>query len=257
MTSSPLHNVLASEIAHPATKTAGSHHAPSSKMKGKQKGNLHDPPVAGKQKRHINNQPPPVKKQRGRISGATNYSSADIDALFDLIEEHLPLGGQGWNSVGDTFNSWSQENGCPSRTPKSLELKFKQILKTSKPTGDAECPPHVECAHEINELMNQKVGSRDLDDEEILDNDTISIPSDEENVCPRATARQSGASPIAHHITNRVLHAVTPCPRRQVGQEILNTISSALSPAAQQARSEEQNSHSLQATQLFTLNTCI
>ncbi|KAK2461365.1 hypothetical protein APHAL10511_006589, partial [Amanita phalloides] len=173
----PPPHVLASEIAHPATKTTGSHHAPSSKMKG----NLHNPPVTGKQKRHINNQPPPVKKQRGCISGAANYSSADIDALFDLIEEHLPLGGQGWNSVGDAFNSWSQENGCPSRTPKSLELKFKQILKTSKPTRDAECPPHVERAHEINELMNQKVGSRNLDNEEILDNNTISIPSDEEN----------------------------------------------------------------------------
>ncbi|KAK2463364.1 hypothetical protein APHAL10511_004620 [Amanita phalloides] len=253
----PPPHVLASEIAHPATKTAGSRHAPSSKMKGKQKGNLHDPPVAGKRKQHIDNQPPPVKKQRGRISGATNYSSADIDALFDLIEEHLPLGSQGWNSVGNAFNSWSQENGHPLRTPKSLELKFKQILKTSKPTGDAECTPHVERAHEINELMNQKAGSCDLDDEEILDNDTISIPSDEENVCPRATAHQSGASSIALHITNRVLHAVTPCPRCQVGQEILNTISSALSPAAQQACSEEQNSCSLQATQLFTLNTRI
>ncbi|KAK2459303.1 hypothetical protein APHAL10511_008658 [Amanita phalloides] len=105
--------------------------------------------------------------------------------------------------------------------------------------------------------MNQKAGSCDLDNEEILDNNTISIPSDEENVCPRATARQSGASPIARHITDRVLHAVTPRPRRQVGQEILNTISSALSPAAQQACSEEQNSRSLQATQLFTLNTHI
>lgn len=67
------------------------------------------------------------KKQRGRASGAQNYSSEDLDALLDILEECLPLGGHAWNSAGDEFNTWAQENGRPSRTPKSLELKFKQV----------------------------------------------------------------------------------------------------------------------------------
>lgn len=69
------------------------------------------------------------KKQRGRTSGAHNYSSEDIDALLDILEETLPLGGHAWNSAGDDFNTWAQENGRPSRTAKSLELKFKQVRR--------------------------------------------------------------------------------------------------------------------------------
>ena len=67
------------------------------------------------------------KKPRGRATGAHNYSSEDIDALFDILEEYLPLGGHAWNTAGDNFNTWAQENGRPSRTAKSLELKFKQV----------------------------------------------------------------------------------------------------------------------------------
>ena len=68
-----------------------------------------------------------VKKQRGRATGAHNYSSEDLDALFDILEEYLPLGGHAWNTAGDNFNTWAEENGRPSRTAKSLELKFKQV----------------------------------------------------------------------------------------------------------------------------------
>jgi hypothetical protein len=71
---------------------------------------------------------------------------------------------------------------------KSLEAKYKQVhdyylnilyyltsefgsklVKTTKPTGDAECPPQVERAHEIEDLINEKVSTRDLDDAEIVD----------------------------------------------------------------------------------------
>jgi len=47
--------------------------------------------------------------------------------FFDILKEHLPLGGHVWNSAADKYNAWAQENGHPSRTAKSLELKFKQV----------------------------------------------------------------------------------------------------------------------------------
>ena len=47
-----------------------------------------------------------VKKQRGRTAGAHNYSSEDLDSLFDILEECLSLGGHAWNSVGDEFSTW-------------------------------------------------------------------------------------------------------------------------------------------------------
>ena len=46
---------------------------------------------------------------------------------------------------------------------------FLQLVRTSKPTGDADCPPHVLRAQYIEELINDKVGSRELDDSEIVD----------------------------------------------------------------------------------------
>jgi hypothetical protein len=36
-----------------------------------------------------------VKKQRGCSFRAANYSNEDIDALFNLLKEHVPLGGRG------------------------------------------------------------------------------------------------------------------------------------------------------------------
>jgi hypothetical protein len=60
-----------------------------------------------------------------------------------------------------------------------------QLVKTSKPTGDAECPPHVQRAHEIEKLMNEKAGSRDLDNGDIVDaSDAIIVTSDDEDNKP-------------------------------------------------------------------------
>ena len=42
-------------------------------------------------------------------------------------------------------------------------------MKTRKPTGDAECPPCVRRAHEINDRIQTKVSCRDLEDEDIIE----------------------------------------------------------------------------------------
>ncbi|KZT05495.1 uncharacterized protein LAESUDRAFT_714995 [Laetiporus sulphureus 93-53] len=55
----------------------------------------------------------------------------------------------------------------PVRTYKSLKAKFKQLVQTSKPISDADCPPAVERVHYIDDLINDKVHSHDLDDDEI------------------------------------------------------------------------------------------
>lgn len=102
-------------VAHRSTKVVGARR-PLSEGKGKGKRRAASP--LGQADR---------KKQRGRTTGAHNYSTEDLDALFDILEECLPLGGHAWNSARDEFNTWAQENGRPSRTVKSLELKFKQV----------------------------------------------------------------------------------------------------------------------------------
>ena len=105
-------------VAHPSTKVAGACHSiPEPKGKGKQ--NLIDPPAVsqsgkGKCKAASPLWPANGKKQRGRAVGVVNYSTENIDALFDILEECLPLGGHAWNSAADEYNAWAQENSHPS-----------------------------------------------------------------------------------------------------------------------------------------------
>lgn len=123
----PAHKILET-VAHRSVKVAGSRR-PLSNAKGKEKVVATSSSQSGNGKRRATS---PLrhadgKKQRGRAAGACNYSSEDVDAILDILEECLPLGGHAWNSAGDDFNTWAQENGRPSRTAKSLELKFKQV----------------------------------------------------------------------------------------------------------------------------------
>jgi hypothetical protein len=53
------------------------------------------------------------------------------------------------------------------------------LVCTTKPTGDAECPPHIEHAHKIDFCMNEKAGIQGLDDDEFA-NVVINIMSDKD-----------------------------------------------------------------------------
>ena len=58
-----------------------------------------------------------------------------------------------------------------------------------KPTGDVECPPYIDCTHEIEEVMDNKGGLQAVDNEDIANsnvnvNDTITIASSDENKPP-------------------------------------------------------------------------
>lgn len=126
----PSPHLLLGRMARPASKVAGVRHS-ESKSRGKRK--AVDPPVSsglGVRKRKVSapaHQSADVKKPRGRATGAVNYAPEDLEGLFDILEEQLPLGGRAWNSAADDYNQWAEENGRPVRTAKSLELKFKQV----------------------------------------------------------------------------------------------------------------------------------
>jgi hypothetical protein len=133
----PAHKILET-VARRAVKVAGARR-PLFEVKGKEKLAI-GASQSGNGKRRATS---PLghtvgKKQHGRAAGAHNYSSEDIDALFNILEESLPLGGHAWNSAGDEFNIWAQENGRPSQTAKSLELKFKQVRTHFFESGSSE-----------------------------------------------------------------------------------------------------------------------
>ena len=124
----PAHQILTS-IACPATKVAGSRRVvhPNPKGKGKQREVV--PPIRENKRTasHVPSEEPDAKRRRGRGPGTANYSAEDIDGLLDILEELLPTGGKGWNTAGDEFKLWAEENGRPVRTAKSLESKYKQV----------------------------------------------------------------------------------------------------------------------------------
>ncbi|KAG6808002.1 hypothetical protein H0H92_005725 [Tricholoma furcatifolium] len=264
------------KVAAPASKV-GKVRVRSTDPKGKGKQPF-DAPVAKRKapSSAIGSEEPEMKKTKkrgGRSSGVANYSGDDIDMLLDIVEERLPIGGNSWNSCANEFCDWAKENGRPIRTVKSLEAKYKQLVKTSKPTGDAECPPHVERAHQIENAINEKAGTRDLDDADIVDayNEPIEISSDDEDNGDARTARgilkpvkktikiEPGASPKLGPIARRVPsdHLSSASRNRASGgqaQVLLSRISSALDPVAQAAREDDRAARSLHTTQIFTLS---
>ncbi|KAJ7575235.1 hypothetical protein C8J56DRAFT_901428 [Mycena floridula] len=208
----------------------------------------------------------PVKKSKGRTAGAPNYTDEEVHGLLDLIEHSLPISAAGWNSVGDAYLEWAKENGYAERGSSSLQTKFKQILKQTKPTGDPDCPDWIDRAHEINNLINEKTGCRELNDDHIDDRVVVVVSSDEndENLAAqRAPVRRKKVSvkaeprdgPVARRPASNRLPA--PRARRHTGQDLLNNITSALGPEAQAARSEEHSARAIQTTQMFSLHAQI
>ncbi|KAG7441799.1 uncharacterized protein BT62DRAFT_1079753 [Guyanagaster necrorhizus] len=153
------------------------------------------------------------------------------------------------------------------RGRKEGSAKYKQLLKTSKPTGDAECPPHVERAHEIEYLINGKTGSRELEDEDIIDDaatDDSSQGDDSEvenlpppTKLPATTQSHPAQGPVTRRPPSDRLSTNIPRQHRSNPQDILQSISSILSPEAQIARSEALSARSVQTTQIFTLTAQI
>ncbi|KAF7358365.1 hypothetical protein MVEN_00886500 [Mycena venus] len=110
----------------------------------------------------------PVPK-RGRPQGSSNYNKEYTKVILKIIEKVLPIGSKGWGVVTLRFNKYAVKNNRPERDVKSIETKYKQLLRKKKPTGDGDCPPDVKRAHRIEGLINQKADTRDLSDSEFDD----------------------------------------------------------------------------------------
>ncbi|KAF8234657.1 hypothetical protein L208DRAFT_1260660, partial [Tricholoma matsutake] len=206
----------------------------------------------------------------GRPQGAGNYLAADVSALLNFVDHELPLGQCGWKVVHCNYSCWALLHRCPERTMKSLEMKYKQLVKTPKPTGTAYCPPEVSRAHEIDDKINKRACTHDLNDSDFDDNGGSQYGSD---VDMEEDGKDEAAS--SHPTKIRAIircnrdddseqpHKVcptapqhTPAPRCNAcnsGMELMSKLTSALDPSLQQACDEEHASCSLQNTQFLSL----
>ncbi|KAG2138461.1 hypothetical protein DEU56DRAFT_944770 [Suillus clintonianus] len=246
-------STLLEHAAKPAKKIAGSRRTSTVITTAKAKGKA----------RAIDNTGP---LKRGRQQGAPNYNEDDIDALLDACESCLPVGAKSWNIVEATFARWANDNDRPARSSKSLELKFKQFVRTTKPTGDAECPPYIDRAHYIDTLINEKAGTRDLDDEELAD-EVVEISDDDDDDDPTVSAlsktkptqikheaQEPRLGPAARRATSPVISR-PPRTSRSAGVDLLATISASLDPRLQAVRDEDRSARAIQSTQVMSLTT--
>ncbi|KAJ7201958.1 hypothetical protein B0H12DRAFT_1244114 [Mycena haematopus] len=183
----------------------------------------------------------PVAK-RGHPQGSANYSKEDVRKMFDLIAELLPVGQKGWKEIERRYNKWAKHNGRAERPPKALENKYKQYLRQKKPTGSASCPPEVKRVHEIEDLINQRVGTRELSDSEFEDrSDNGSSDNDIVVVERTAIARRAPTPPL-------------PRKSRARGTDLANKLANAFDPEVQKDCDDARARHSFENTQILTLS---
>lgn len=137
----------------------------------------------------------------------------------------------------------------------------------TKPTGDAECPPEVELAHEIEYLMNEKISTRDLDDAEFADvpedeNDAIEISDDEDDNDSAPASKSIKTKMEAVHRTYRAAPSDKPSRQSRASiaanwDALASSLNQSLDPIARAAREDERSARSIQATQLLALSNDI
>ncbi|KAF8162160.1 hypothetical protein K438DRAFT_2070138 [Mycena galopus ATCC 62051] len=184
------------------------------------------------------------KTRTGR-SGVQNYNKVDKGMLFDTVEELLPTGEKGWKLVEGVYNAKAMSVGQSERAGSSLKTKYQLYTKQKKPTGEGECPPEVKRTHEIEDLINTKAGTRDLDDDSELENDDDNDTNDSDvpkvvEPVRSAVARRAASPPLRHSRTSAA--------------DAVNKIVHSLDPATLRGRDEARASHSFERAQLKTLS---
>lgn len=142
-------------------------------------------------------------------------------------------------------------------------------MKTKKPTGDAECPPDVRRAHEIDHKLHSKVASRDLEDGEIMEfEDGDGNNSDDEMSDSYDPSKDDGeASPVPRRRPIprvRTARAEGPLASQESvrqpsfkGTDLLEKISKTFDPEIQSRREADRASSMFQSQQLILLQSQI
>jgi hypothetical protein len=120
-------------------------------------------------------------------------------------------------------------------------------VKTTKPTGDGVCPAEVSRAHEIDHLINERAGTRDVNDTDLDDDDdghSLEYARDSPDPPPH---------PVQHTAVTRSAPTTAPVSRRRgPANDLLARISGAFDPDAIKARDNERANRTLANTHILT-----
>ncbi|KIM38905.1 hypothetical protein M413DRAFT_239152 [Hebeloma cylindrosporum] len=239
----------------PTAKVAGSRHAKShdsapEPTREKRKGKRKRSDTSDDGSAQSEDSDAPRKKQSGhggRRAGAGNYQEQDLKEMLRLVEKELPMGQRGWKRIHEKYAVWATAKGRPPHEWKLLEGKFKNLVKTKKPTGSGRRPESVTRAKAIDKLINEKAGTRTINDSEYKEEDI--------GDCDASGHDEPHPSKV-HDVVARSDRTQAPLPRRPRVQttELVSKIAQALDPEAQRIRDEERANRSFQNTQVFTVS---
>jgi hypothetical protein len=88
------------------------------------------------------------------MSRGCGFSESEVACLLEIIEEILPIGWNEWDRVTECH---CLNNPEYSWTSKSLKHKFPALYNHKKPTGDPTCPPYMQNAKQILELIKAEM----------------------------------------------------------------------------------------------------
>ena len=94
----------------------------------------------------------PNGAQRGRKTGAQNWTTQHIDLLLDQVEAMLPRGNREWETVINRFNLLAQQGFSVER----VRNKFFSLMGTKKPTRENTRPDQITRTLKIADMIDAK-----------------------------------------------------------------------------------------------------
>ncbi len=88
----------------------------------------------------------------GRPAGTTNFSVTELTALFQAMEDILPVGSDQWTQLAQIHAA-----KYPGRCLAAIRRKYNNLSRQKTPTGDPLCPPFVKWAKRIKWRLATKV----------------------------------------------------------------------------------------------------
>jgi hypothetical protein len=114
----------------------------------------------------------------GKKPGTKNFTRAQIMAILDLVEKHQPVGQDQWDTVSFKYGKICEKEGWEEKDGESLKAKFRGLVTTKKPTGEASIPTPIKRAKAINRDILNNVKAVNLESGNL----SLSESSDNEEV---------------------------------------------------------------------------
>ena len=88
----------------------------------------------------------------GRTKGATNYTAEEIDTLLEMVEEVVPVGKAGWETVQARYALFAKRAGWVERDVEALRNKFRGLQETRDYDG---APDYVRRAKTMQHTLDR------------------------------------------------------------------------------------------------------